>query len=1022
MSRLLATGLRAALFLPLGVYLTACGVQDPSSGPEVVEPGTNRFITHLPGSSAPGAESADGALTGGDAAAGTGGTTSAAPPTANGDEDGGDVERIISEADIIKVDGTKLYALSRYSGLSVIDVADPTKLVLLGSHKTSATPFEMYVEGERAYVMYNGWGRYEVNDDGYWSYQTTSRIQALDLSNPAEIALLGEHDMPGYLSDSRKVGDVLYLVTYEDGYCWDCDTTANTRVASFNVQNPDAFQLIDELRLPEDSAYGGTPRSIAVTDERIYISGWNWSDSYTGEIDVVDITDPNGDLVAGAEVAIAGPVESRWQMDEFEGTLRVITQPGGWGNGGSPVVQTFRVNSASDIEPLASLDVILPRSEDLRSVRFDGDRAYAITFEQTDPLFTFDLSDPEAPLQVGELEIPGWVYHMEPRGDRVYALGYDDASETGGALHVSLFDVSNLAQPTQLARVNFGGQWASFAEDQDRIHKAFNIMPDLGLILVPFSGWDYVEAGDQCSGGEYLSGIQLVDMTEDTLALRGAAPQVGQARRGFMVGETLFGVSDNAVQTFDISDRDAPAALGRLELARNVSTIRVMGSSMLRFGTDWWTGETTLDMAMLDQVDQAEPMGDLDLSAYELDENGCYSYSQWDNQVLVEGAYAYVPRRTMNYGDDSQPNAYRQTITFFVVDLHDRENPTLAGTFEVSTDDEKEYLSGIVKTDSAILVGHVDGNYYYDPASGDVSKVTFTYDVISLADPAAPVVVSEIEMPESVASGGFGYNFGGCMIDIGFGWWGGYYYGYFGNPLQALVSGDMVASQHQVPLKDGTDRVRYYLDQIDVSDPAHPVLLPAVNIPGSLLAFDHEDGRVVTMDYALEEKAASSWETCQYGYFDSADSVCRTYRRVVHTLEVDGNDATLLDSATVDQAESWANGIAVTGSRVFASYQSYSGNNYQTKLRSLAVKGDGQLDDLGVTDVSDMSWGNLVARGKRAFISAQGQLIVVDTSDTSNVEVTSHEMGGYYCNALEVADDTAYCALGEQGVQAFPLD
>ncbi len=49
----------------------------------------------------------------------------------------------------------------------------------------------------------------------------------------------------------------------------------------------------------------------------------------------------------GDEVAIAGPIESRWQIDEFEGTLRVISQPGGWGNGGSPVVQTFQVASSA---------------------------------------------------------------------------------------------------------------------------------------------------------------------------------------------------------------------------------------------------------------------------------------------------------------------------------------------------------------------------------------------------------------------------------------------------------------------------------------------------------------------------------------------------------------------------------------------------------------------------------------------------------------------------------------------------
>lgn len=131
--------------------------------------------------------------------------------------------------------------------------------------------------------------------------------------------------------------------------------------------------------------------------------------------------------------------------------------------------------------------MVLPRPERLRSVRFDGDRAYAITFEQTDPLFTIDLGEPAAPVQARELEIPGWVFHMHPQGDRVLGLGFDDGN-AAGSLTVSLFDVSDLESPGLLSRVNFGGDYGWLAEDQDRIHKAFNILDEENLILVPFSG------------------------------------------------------------------------------------------------------------------------------------------------------------------------------------------------------------------------------------------------------------------------------------------------------------------------------------------------------------------------------------------------------------------------------------------------------------------------------------------------------------------------------------------------------
>ena len=49
----------------------------------------------------------------------------------------------------------------------------------------------------------------------------------------------------------------------------------------------------------------------------------------------------------------------------------------------------------------------LGKGEEVYAVRFVGDVGYVVTFEQVDPLYTLDLSDPERPRVVGELKIPG---------------------------------------------------------------------------------------------------------------------------------------------------------------------------------------------------------------------------------------------------------------------------------------------------------------------------------------------------------------------------------------------------------------------------------------------------------------------------------------------------------------------------------------------------------------------------------------------------------------------------------------
>ncbi|MBC8068430.1 MAG: beta-propeller domain-containing protein, partial [Deltaproteobacteria bacterium] len=418
----------------------------------------------------------NGGLTG-TGAAEDGGETGGSDPTGDG-EDGGDGEREVSEADIVFVQDDRLYALSATGGLSVIDAANPdVALPVLGRHRMPGMPFEMYLDDRQVFVMMNDYGSYGWDDAaGSYTWHSASRLVALDTTNPANITTRGELEIPGSIQDSRRVGDILYLVTFEDGYCWGCsENRARTVITSLDVSNLAAVEIVDSIELVDETdewSWSG-PRSVSATDERMYIGGIDydgWDDAHS-TIDVIDISDPGGVLQRGASLTVAGQIQSRWQMDEHDGALRVISQPWQWSSDSPPVIQTFAVVSASEITELASLEMVLPRPETLQSVRFDGPRAYAITFEQTDPLFTIDLADPAAPAQVGELEIPGWVHHIEPRGDRLLALGFDRADEAG-SINVSLFDVSDFAAPTMLSRVGFGGDWADFAEDQNRLHKA----------------------------------------------------------------------------------------------------------------------------------------------------------------------------------------------------------------------------------------------------------------------------------------------------------------------------------------------------------------------------------------------------------------------------------------------------------------------------------------------------------------------------------------------------------------------
>jgi hypothetical protein len=1031
--------------------LVSSGACNDSDGPGPVSPeGTDQPVeveTEVPGDGASEFVSSTGSGNAGgvsrdSAAEGAPLAPGAAPADedVNSASDGG-AERAISEADILQLSGDRLYALSRYNGLTIIDASNPAALRLEGVYRTAAEPFEMYVDDGLVYAMFNGWYTYACDDVGFCSWQMESRVQALDTRDPTNIRLLADLEVPGGIADSRRVGDVLYLATDQWGGCWGCESESNTTLTSFDVSDPSRFTELDQLRLPASGDYSGG-RSISVTNQRIYVAGYDYDRNYNplpGSVQVVDISDPSGALVQGARFNVAGPIQSRWQMDEFDGVFRVISQPGGWGTDRPPVVETFRVSSSDDIQRAGSLTIQLPRPREvLQSVRFDGTRAYAITAEQRDPLFTFDLSNPATPRQMGELEMPGWVYHMEPRGNRIYALG-NDPMNPDGSLHVSLFDVTDLSQPTLLSRVAFGGDWGSFAEGQNQIHKAFSILPDQGLILVPFSGGSSNEVTCEYT---YGSGIQLVDFTDTTLTRRGVAPQVGSARRALLHRDHLFGIGDNAVQTFDISNRDQPLETAQLDVARNVTTVRVLGDQLLRFGNDWATNQTILDMTPLARATEAEPSAEIDLSAlFGADEWSCNGGTQWSGQVFTRGDYAYVPRYSYNY--DNQRGTSQQSLTFFIVDMSDRAAPRAVGSFAVESTSGDTYITSVIQTDNTLLVGRSQGYYNYDYRTGRVtSSPRFFYDVIELSNPASPTVASRFEVPEQAAGYGWGYfGVGGCSMDMGWGWYGGGSYA-------ELTDGDLVISQHSEPVPGKPGQVKYYLDRIDVSDPYQPSLLEDINIPGTAIHFNGETNELVTLDYQETIEAAASPDDCYargyYGYYDSSPQACRVTRRSINALVLEGDRAIRTSQLFLDRTRRTGN-IAVSDNRIFYTTMDFpvydssvvSGPRRAGEatapvemspvtLETLRL-GGGELTRLPSQVLRQLPkngyyyYGELYARDERVFEIFDSTVTVIDTLDPTDPARISQELPGWGCASLEVSADAAYCAVGQRGVEVIDL-
>lgn len=957
----------------------------------------------------------------GDAGSGTGAGSGGGnpPPSAPGGND--DAERAITEADIIQVHEGKLYALSQYSGLSIIDISTPDQLTLLGRHAgTSGTPFEMYLRDGVVYAMFSSWGEYlwDAGTNSY-SYVQSSHIEALDVTNPGNINVIGSFDLPGSISDSRVVGDVLYAVTFEDGYCWNCAPSPNTTITSLAIASPEDISVVDSLSFADNDPYGyGWRRSVSATADRMYVSGIEWDGSSDGHstIQVVDISDPGGQLELGAVVEAEGQITSRWQMDEHEGVLRVVSQPGIWWSDAMPAVQTFSVVSSQEVLPLGYTQLTLPMPETLRSVRFDGTRAYAITAQQTDPLFTIDLSNPAQPAQVGELEMPGWIYHMEPRGDRLLALGFDN-TDPEGSLNVSLFDVSNLAQPTMISREGFGGQWSNVAEDQDRIHKAFRILDEQGLILVPFAGWTYDEQGG-C--GSYESGIQLLDFSPSSLVKRGVAQQRGMARRAFLHENRLFAVSDEEVRTFSITNRDAPEKAADLGLATMAQQSIIAGDLVVRLAADWWTTAARLEVVPAANPSQAEPIGAVELSSLFPSAQGCYGWGLYGARLFANGQTVYLV----------WPSDDGNHVRVATVDLSDAQNPSIAGQIELpfSAYDLYGYYGAPVVTSGepvaqvgSTLVfrrleqsdyGYYDPYYPEDGNGPDPAAVLRKawLEVVDLSNPAQPVHAATVDLPEAS-----------------------------GHTLMR-VSGSQVLLSHWVPLPNDSTKARFYFDRVDVSDPASPAALPPVNVPGSLVTFDSSVNRLLTVDYQRLTLQNVTYEECytEYSYeamFEPNDpynyegpGTCTAMKRAFKLVQVQGNGAHLIESYPLENGTSLWN-VFVGDDRVFAPSSNYGwyedGGGYWSSSRILVLGGihDGALE-IAEVEGAELGYTYPVAVAGTRLVSSGYSPSGIWTLDAADMDAMAFEQKAElrsYVSHVNVSGDLALCSLGAYGLEVVNL-
>jgi len=435
-------------------------------------------------------------------------------------------------------------------GFRVYDVADSANPAL----EFDATIDGVFVDSRRigntVYIV----SRYTPWIEGLHYYVSTAAQRAENQ------ALLADKTLDDLLPKVTVAGETRPLVAPERCYVSTDDTSGNhpviTSVTAIPIDNPSAFQTT----CYKESAYGAY-----VSENALYLTESRPDPGLTREG-----TRIHKFALAGTDVRYRGSADingtvwrggqADFRMSEHAGDLRVLSTE--WDSNNVDFVDHFlyvlrESNTRPDLEIVSTLpngsrpEEIGKPNEVLYGVRFLGDVAYAVTFEQIDPLYAIDLSNPADPFIAGELEVTGFSDFLHPvNDDLLLGLGTD----VNGGIKLELFDVSNIAQPLSRGSAVLGGL-GSYSEARYNRHAfTYQVGAD-GIDRFAIPAHLYADDGSWQFLGASLHLFEIRDKELPSLATLNSVGPIGppstgpdpdwvERSRSFIHDDTVYYVRD----------------------------------------------------------------------------------------------------------------------------------------------------------------------------------------------------------------------------------------------------------------------------------------------------------------------------------------------------------------------------------------------------------------------------------------------------------------------------------------------
>lgn len=466
----------------------------------------------------------------------------------------------VDEADVIKQDGEYVYHLTGQKlNISRVYPASQAELKSSTDLDQGLNARDIYVSGNRLVLMAGKWEsevypmplmERSVSIMPPWRGLDVTVAQVWDISDRENPKKIRSIEFDGSLSSSRLIAGRVYLVmnswspwnaldlmpneknlipAYKDSQLSDefKPMAGCADVSYFDLQPTRQYLAVASVPVSgegeiEKQVILGSSETVYASLDNLYVAKQEWS--YYPIRDTADSSDQgektmiykfslkDGSIAFQNQGSVPGRLLNQFSLDEFGGNLRVATTKGAsWG-------RTTSSNNVfildSDLKPRGNVQDIAP-GETIYSVRFMGNRGYMVTFRTIDPLFVFDLGNPDAPKILGKLKIPGYSDYLHPM-DENHLIGIgknaveseDKSFAWQQGMKMAVFDVTDVENPKELWKAEIGDRGTDSPALHD--HKAFLYSADKQLLALPIQ---LAELSDEIKNDPTSSGSEYGEYT-----------------------------------------------------------------------------------------------------------------------------------------------------------------------------------------------------------------------------------------------------------------------------------------------------------------------------------------------------------------------------------------------------------------------------------------------------------------------------------------------------------------------------